>query len=63
MIRSQNSNINSLNDLKTKENTKQDDIVKRLERSIELAEVELASRLTNPLLDTNIKENKQGAGQ
>ena len=56
MIYSQNSNINSLNELKTKENAKQDIIVKRLERSIELAELELASRLTNPLIDTNIKE-------
>lgn len=48
--------VTELSRVKNIENEKQEKIIELLKRNNELAKVELKSRLTNPLIDLNIKE-------
>lgn len=55
LVNGQNGNLNTLNTENEKKSVKYDEIIKLLEKNNRLAQVELESRITNPLIDNNIK--------
>ena len=52
----QNTNINRFNELKEQENIKLDESIKLQKETNKLLKLELESRITNPLIDKDIKK-------
>jgi hypothetical protein len=52
----QNTNINRFNELKEQENIKLDESIKLQKETNKLLRLELESRITNPLIDNDIKD-------